>query len=398
MGVVLISVAGIGAVTIIADSNTDPLGPVDSSSVFAQKAHVPAGRVLGAAVRVAANNPVCNPSGCFYYQLADGSDQGISQIPVPQKQIIVSLDDQDLVYLEGTKVIGEFKISSGVASMPSPVGEFSVLIKKPVVNYIGATYRFPNTKWNLEFKAHAGGNYYIHGAYWHNNFGHPMSHGCINVSYANMEGLYNWADEGTKVTIQNDPVIPFADGSLVHDISMIPGTFDYRSVYIIENGEKRAFASAEEFNGLGYSISKALKGNLSKYPAGEPLVSLNSAHPQGTLVKDGPAIYKIASNGKQLFPNVKVFSSWGSPIDRVVDANSADMALPDLAAVKYRDGTLLAADSGLIYIMADGSLKQFSTAGNYGAKSSSLLTISDEEISQYLHSAILNNLLSDQRT
>ena len=38
-------------------------------------------------------------------------------------------------------------------------------------------------------------------AYWHNKFGQPMSHGCVNVGYDNMEGLYNWADAGTKVTI-----------------------------------------------------------------------------------------------------------------------------------------------------------------------------------------------------
>ena len=28
-----------------------------------------------------------------------------------------------------------------------------------------------------------------------------MSHGCVNVSYANMEPLYWWAQVGTKVLI-----------------------------------------------------------------------------------------------------------------------------------------------------------------------------------------------------
>lgn len=31
-----------------------------------------------------------------------------------------------------------------------------------------------------------------------------MSHGCVNVSYADMEKLYNWADEGTKIIIENE--------------------------------------------------------------------------------------------------------------------------------------------------------------------------------------------------
>ena len=123
---------------------------------------------------------------------------------IPEKEIFISLNDQTLVYMEGAKIIGEFKISSGVARLPTPPGEYTVLKKKPVVNYRGATYNFPNTKWNLMFKAGSPLNYYIHGAFWHHNFGRPMSHGCVNVSYADMEGLYNWADEGTKIIIQQE--------------------------------------------------------------------------------------------------------------------------------------------------------------------------------------------------
>jgi lipoprotein-anchoring transpeptidase ErfK/SrfK len=43
--------------------------------------------------------------------------------------------------------------------------------------------------------------YWIHGAYWHDNFGQPMSHGCVNVDYENMEPLYDWSQVGTKVII-----------------------------------------------------------------------------------------------------------------------------------------------------------------------------------------------------
>lgn len=130
-----------------------------------------------------------------------------------EKAIIVSLKDQTLVYLEGDKIAGEFRISSGLPGTPTPPGEYTVLKKKPIVNYTGATYSFPVTKWNLMFKIGDGLNYYIHGAFWHHNFGHPMSHGCVNVSYGDMEGLYNWADEGTKITIIADSLqsVPFFD-------------------------------------------------------------------------------------------------------------------------------------------------------------------------------------------
>ena len=47
------------------------------------------------------------------------------------------------------------------------------------------------------------GRPHIHGAYWHNNFGKRMSRGCINVSYKEMEPLYNWARVGTIINIYN---------------------------------------------------------------------------------------------------------------------------------------------------------------------------------------------------
>lgn len=127
-----------------------------------------------------------------------------AQTPLPEfnKQIIITLADQDLKYYQDTNLLGEFKISSGLPGTPTPPGEYTVLKKIPVVDYKGPNYDFRNTKWNLLFKKGNPLGYYIHGAYWHHNFGHPMSHGCVNVSYADMEGLYNWADVGTKVLIQ----------------------------------------------------------------------------------------------------------------------------------------------------------------------------------------------------
>ena len=41
----------------------------------------------------------------------------------------------------------------------------------------------------------------IHGAYWHNNFGSVMSHGCVNVPLGTSTWLYEWAPPGTRVEI-----------------------------------------------------------------------------------------------------------------------------------------------------------------------------------------------------
>ncbi|MFO0173853.1 MAG: L,D-transpeptidase, partial [Aphanizomenon sp.] len=40
------------------------------------------------------------------------------------------------------------------------------------------------------------------GAYWHNKFGTPVSHGCVNLSPPHAKWLFNWANVGTTVVIQ----------------------------------------------------------------------------------------------------------------------------------------------------------------------------------------------------
>jgi lipoprotein-anchoring transpeptidase ErfK/SrfK len=60
----------------------------------------------------------------------------------------------------------------------------------------GADYYYlPNVPHVMYFY----GGYGLHGTYWHNNFGTPMSHGCVNLSQTDAEWLYNWASVGTKV-------------------------------------------------------------------------------------------------------------------------------------------------------------------------------------------------------
>ncbi len=131
-----------------------------------------------------------------------GHDPLSASVEKIAKRIAVTLKDQKLAYYFGDKKLDEFPISSGLRATPTPLGQYSVLIKRPIVNYTGVGYSFPNTKWNLMFKKHPKGNYYIHGAYWHNKFGTPRSHGCINVAYSNMEKLYHWAEAGTPISIE----------------------------------------------------------------------------------------------------------------------------------------------------------------------------------------------------
>ncbi len=150
-----------------------------------------------------------------FLALASGSDNNGNLIvagnavtplfaDVSAKYIRVDVSEQRLrAYVYGIPAFS-FLISSGTYSFPTPLGKTAVLAKLPVHDYswyYGAgnrnNYSLPNVKWNLRFRNH----YYIHSAYWHNNFGHRMSHGCVNTSLLDAEKVYNWAEIGTPVEI-----------------------------------------------------------------------------------------------------------------------------------------------------------------------------------------------------
>ncbi len=113
------------------------------------------------------------------------------------KRIEVNLTNQQLYAFEGDKMIYNFPVSSGTIRTPTPIGEFRPYVKLLSTRMKGPGYDLANVPYTMYFYQ----GYGIHGAYWHNNFGHPMSHGCINVHPANMALLYNWTDINTQIKI-----------------------------------------------------------------------------------------------------------------------------------------------------------------------------------------------------
>jgi lipoprotein-anchoring transpeptidase ErfK/SrfK len=62
----------------------------------------------------------------------------------------------------------------------------------------GPGYYLPDVPYVMYFYE----SYGLHGTYWHNNFGTPMSHGCINFTIDDAGWLYNnWVSYGTVVNI-----------------------------------------------------------------------------------------------------------------------------------------------------------------------------------------------------
>ena len=181
---------------------------------------------------------VDGPDGKPWYRIKDeliGSDNLNYYIPAVQARLIppeetspispdvhpdkkyikVSLDDQELTAFEEGRVVLKTKISSGLDYSPpgeipwkTPTGRFNVQTKMPSKHMGGAeltddleAYVLPGVPWASFFEPENG--IAFHGTYWHQNFGMPMSHGCINMKTEEARWLYRWVTpvgDMTKMT------------------------------------------------------------------------------------------------------------------------------------------------------------------------------------------------------
>ncbi|HET9589352.1 MAG TPA: L,D-transpeptidase, partial [Anaerolineales bacterium] len=115
-------------------------------------------------------------------------------VPVQDKRIEIDLTMQTLTALEKGKEVLKTTISSGLPSGPrgpnglstkTPQGEFRILDKMPAKHMGDGNlfadaddYELPGVPWTCFFTAQG---HALHGTYWHENFGVPMSHGCVNM-------------------------------------------------------------------------------------------------------------------------------------------------------------------------------------------------------------------------
>ncbi len=133
------------------------------------------------------------------------SDDVSASTEVTTKRIVVDRSEQSLIAYEGETVVMSYAISTGLMLTPTPRGTFSIFRKTPtrymqgpLKNVSSQYYDLPGVPWNLYFTVDGA---VIHGAYWHNSFGHPYSHGCVNVRPEEARTLYSWADIGTPVIV-----------------------------------------------------------------------------------------------------------------------------------------------------------------------------------------------------
>jgi LysM repeat protein len=114
------------------------------------------------------------------------------------KYIKVVLHEQRVYVYENGQMIHTMLGSSGLPGTPTVQGDFKIYVKYTAQLMVGTDYYLPGVPWVMYFYQ----GYSFHGTYWHHNFGHPMSHGCVNLPTDEALWLYNWAEIGTPVHVQ----------------------------------------------------------------------------------------------------------------------------------------------------------------------------------------------------
>jgi lipoprotein-anchoring transpeptidase ErfK/SrfK len=113
------------------------------------------------------------------------------------KWIEVDLSKQRLYAHEGQETVLTAVVSTGTRYYPTVTGRFKIYAKYRSAPMSGPGYYLPNVPYTMYFYR----GYAIHGTYWHNNFGRPMSHGCVNMKTPEARWLFNWAPKGTLVVV-----------------------------------------------------------------------------------------------------------------------------------------------------------------------------------------------------
>ena len=118
-----------------------------------------------------------------------------------ERWIDVNLTTQRLVAYEGDNAVFNSLVSSGTWMHPTVTGEFRVWLRYTAQTMDGRRLGYDYYLTNVPFVMYFYRDYALHGTYWHNNFGTPMSHGCVNLPTPAAEWIFNWSTIGTLVNV-----------------------------------------------------------------------------------------------------------------------------------------------------------------------------------------------------
>ena len=140
---------------------------------------------------------------------AAASANAISSNPLPAigepgprwgvgREIVVVLSTQMTYAYEDGVLQRAVLVSTGLPATPTVQGDYKIYLRRESQTMSGPGYYLPNVQWVQYFYQ----GYGLHGTYWHNNFGRPMSRGCVNMTNEDAEWFYRWADIGTPVHVR----------------------------------------------------------------------------------------------------------------------------------------------------------------------------------------------------
>jgi hypothetical protein len=144
-----------------------------------------------------------------------------AQVRASERWIRVDLDRQTLTAYEGDEPVFATLVSTGLADHATPTGLFRLHAKHVTATMADdrasdGPYRIEDVPWTMYFQ----GSYALHGAFWHDRFGHQRSHGCVNLAPRDARWLFFWTlpvlpnawhgvlakvGEGTAVSIEGTP-------------------------------------------------------------------------------------------------------------------------------------------------------------------------------------------------
>ena len=131
--------------------------------------------------------------------ISDGELAPLSpNISNADKRIEVRLDDQLVLAYEYEKLVFATRASTGgrlqSGTYTTPVGDYITYHKRPTRHMAAGDlasngFDLPGVPWVIYFKENGTS---FHGTYWHNDYGRPRSHGCINLTPQASKWLYRW--------------------------------------------------------------------------------------------------------------------------------------------------------------------------------------------------------------
>ena len=151
-------------------------------------------------------------------------DEPASEIGLEDKWMDVNLERQTLVLYQGRTPVYATLVSSGLPDRPNLDRDFETLsglfhVKSKHLTdtmdgdtAVDGPYSVDDVPYVIYFEL----AYALHSAFWHNRFGRPKSHGCVNLAPLDARHVFGWADP------------PLPDGwHSVYPTEESPGTWVY---------------------------------------------------------------------------------------------------------------------------------------------------------------------------